>query len=212
VLVRGESVLPVTLLGEILDMHVSLADDLFTRREKKSHTFESEITMSLLRIEDLPDTSRVWVFGSDRPLEPSAEDLLFREVDRFLAQWHAHGAPLTTARDWKYGRFLTVAVDQSTAGASGCSIDGLFRALKSLESRLGASLVTSGLVYFLDAKGKIQAVDRDRFTALAAEGKIKSNTRVFDPTVTTLGEWRARFELDAAKSWHAGLLPAKQRA
>jgi hypothetical protein len=168
--------------------------------------------MSLVRIEDLPDSSRAWVFGSDHGLDPSAEDLLLREVDRFLSQWHAHGAPLTVGRDWKYGRFLTVAVDQSTAGASGCSIDGLFRALKSLEPGLGASLVTSGLVFFRDAKGEIQAVDRERFAALGAEGKIKPNTLVFDPTVTTLGEWRARFEMDAEKSWHAGLLAAKQPA
>jgi hypothetical protein len=55
-------------------------------------------------------------------------------------------------------------------------------------------------------------VDRERFSALGAEGKIKPDTRVFDPTVTTLGEWRARFELEAAKSWHAGLLPTKQPA
>jgi hypothetical protein len=168
--------------------------------------------MPLVKIEELPDASRTWVFGADHDLDESAADLLLRDVDSFLSQWRAHGAPLTAARDWKYGRFLTIGVDQSTAGASGCSIDGLFRSLKALEPRLGASLVTSGLVYFRDGKGEIQAVDRERFAALGAEGKIKPNTRVFDPTVTTLGEWRARFELDAAKSWHAGLLPAKQRA
>lgn len=199
-------------LGELFELLATMADGLFTARDKKLHPFEDESDMPLVRIEDLPDSSRAWVFGSDRALDPSAEEFLFHEVDRFLSQWHAHGAPLTTARNWKYGRFLTVAVDQSTAGASGCSIDGLYRALKSLESRLGASLVTSGLVYFRDAKGEIQAVDRERFAALATEGKIKADTRVFDPTVTTLGEWRARFELDAEKSWHAGLLPVKQRA
>ena len=200
-------------LGDLFELLAMTADFLFTRHDKKLHPFEDEITdMPLVRMEDLPDSSRAWVFGSDHGLDPSAEDLLLREVDRFLSQWHAHGAPLTVGRDWKYGRFLTVAVDQSTAGASGCSIDGLFRALKSLEPRLGASLVTSGLVFFRDAKGQIHSVDRERFTALGAEGKIKPNTPVFDPTVTTLGEWRARFELDAEKSWHAGLLPAKQPA
>ncbi|MGI8402495.1 MAG: hypothetical protein ACR2NS_12970 [Gemmatimonadaceae bacterium] len=200
-------------VGDLLELLATMADGLFTMRDKKLHPFEDETTdMPLVRIEDLPDSSRAWVFGSDRALDAWAEDLLFREVDRFLSQWHAHGAPLTVGRDWKYRRFLTVAVDQSTAGASGCSIDGLFRALKSLESRLGASLVNSGLVYFRDAKGEIQAVDRDRFAALGAEGKIKPDTRVFDPTVATLGEWRARFELAAANSWHAGLLPAKQPA
>ena len=166
--------------------------------------------MPLVQIEELPNSSRTWVFGSDRDLDKGASDLLLNEVDRFLSQWHAHGSPLTAARDWKYDRFLTVAVDQSTAGASGCSIDGLFRSLKAMEPRLGASLVTSGLVFYRDSKGAIQSVDRERFTALSGEGKIKPNTRVFDPTVTTLREWRARFELDAAQSWHAGLLHDKQ--
>ena len=168
--------------------------------------------MPLLQLEDLPDSSRVWVFGADRGLDDGATDLLLREVDRFLAQWHAHGAPLTTARDWSDRRFLTVAVDQSTAGASGCSIDGLYRSLKSLEPRLGASLVTSGLVFYRDGKGRVQSVDRDRFTALGAERKITPRTRVFDPTVTSLGEWRARFELNAEDSWHAKLLGNKQTA
>jgi hypothetical protein len=167
--------------------------------------------MPLVRIEGLPDDARTWVFGADKTINAPASDTLLKEVDGFLSQWHAHGSPLTVGRDWKYGRFLTVAVDQSTAGASGCSIDGLFRTLKGLEPKLGASLVTGGLIFFRE-KGAIQSVDRDQFTALGAEGKIASDTRVFDPTVTTLREWRARFELNAEDSWHAKLLRKKQPA
>jgi hypothetical protein len=196
-------------IGDLFDFLAGVAEAVAPGiGEKTNGTSE----MPLVRIEDLPDSSRTWVFGADHNLDEGATDLLLREVDRFLAQWQAHGSPLTTARDWKYGRFLTVAVDQSTAGASGCSIDGLFRSLKALESRLGASLVPRGLVFYKDAKGAIQSVDRQQFTALSSEGKIKPTTRVFDPTVTTLGEWRARFELDAASSWHAGLLNDQQPA
>jgi hypothetical protein len=168
--------------------------------------------MPLVQIDVLPDDARMWVFGADKIIKAPASDTLLREVDGFLSQWHAHGSPLTVGRDWKYGRFLTVAVDQSTAGASGCSIDGLFRTLKGLEPKLGASLVTSGLIFFRDENGAIQSVDRDQFTALGAEGKIAPDTQVFDPTVTTLGEWRARFELNAEDSWHAKLLRKKQPA
>ncbi|HET9777372.1 MAG TPA: hypothetical protein VFP77_12435 [Gemmatimonadaceae bacterium] len=166
--------------------------------------------MPLVQMQDLPDDSRVWVFGADNDLGEGAADLMLREVDRFLADWHAHGAPLTSARDWRYDRFLTIAVDQSTAGASGCSIDGLFRSLKALQPRLGASLVTSGLVFYRDKKGRIHSVDREGFTALGDE--ITPKTRVFDPTVTTLGEWRARFELNAEDSWHARLVGKNQPA
>ncbi|MDQ6872060.1 MAG: hypothetical protein M3037_08630 [Gemmatimonadota bacterium] len=166
--------------------------------------------MPLVQLRDLPDSARTWVFGANKTLDGPAAETLLAEVDRFLSRWKAHGSPLTVGRDWKYGRFLTVAVDQSTAGASGCSIDGLFRSLKALEPELGASLVTSGLVFYRDQNGMIQSSDREGFGALGGEGKIQPGTKVFDPTVTTLGEWRARFELDASQSWHAGLLPDKQ--
>ena len=123
----------------------------------------------------------------------------------------AHGAPLTSGRDWKYGRFLTIAVDQSTEGASGCSIDGLYRALKALEPQLGASLVTSGLVFYGMQKVKSNPLTAT-FRVARRAGTNPPDTRVFDPTVVTLGEWRARFELTREKSWHAGLLQEKQTA
>jgi hypothetical protein len=200
------------MIGWIADLFEFLGTMGEAVASRSGNASNERSDMPLVRIEDLPDSARTWVFGADSNLSDGATDLLLREVDRFLAQWHAHGSPLTAARDWKYGRFLTIAVDQSTAGASGCSIDGLFRSLQALEPRLGASLVTSGLVFYRGSKGAIESVDRERFTALSAGGKIKPSTRVFDPSVTSLGEWRARFELDAANSWHAGLLDDKQPA
>jgi hypothetical protein len=187
--------------------------DMFTPDAGKSRRDSSQRSdMPVVQIQDLPNSSRTWVFGADRDLDEGATDLLMREVDRFLSQWHAHGSLLTAARDWRDKRFLTIAVDQSTAGASGCSIDGLYRSLKALEPRLGASLVTSGLVFYRNQKDRVESVDREHFSDLGARGKITPNTRVFDPTVTSLGEWRARFELNAQDSWHAKLMTKKQPA
>lgn len=166
----------------------------------------------MIPFDKLPDDSRAWVFGADRTLTEQQSQQLLEEVDRFLPAWTAHGAPLTVGRDWRYGRFLTIAVDQSTAGASGCSIDGLFRTLKSIEPKLGASLVTSGLIFFRDENGAIQSVDREEFAELGAKGKIRNETTAFDPTVTSLGEWRARFELPIRDAWHARLIRQKQPA
>jgi hypothetical protein len=195
----------------VFDILANVADGIIPgssgERDRKKNEGRD---MPLVQIEDLPDSSRTWVFGADHDLDEGATDLLLRDVDRFLSQWHAHGSPLTAARDWRDKRFLTIAVDQSTAGASGCSIDGLFRSLKAMEPRLGASMVTSGLMFYRDRKGHIQSVDREQFAALGAEGQIGPDARVFDPTVTTLGEWRARFELDASDSWHSKLLGKKQ--
>lgn len=163
----------------------------------------------LTGFEELPDSSRVWVYGVDRQIDVSAESALLREVDNYLTTWTAHGVPLSAGRKWSDGRFLTVAVDQSRAGASGCSIDGLFRALKTLEQEIGAGLVTSGLVFFRGKDGAIRSVTRDEFTELGATGEVDGETEVFDPSVTSLGEWRARFSSHASDSWHGSLLPSR---
>lgn len=162
--------------------------------------------MPLVAFESLPDDARVWVFASDRPIAgPDAERLL-RAVDDYLARWQAHGEPLTVARTLTEDRFLTVAVDQRDAHASGCSVDGLFRTLKAVEREAGTSLVGAGRVHFRASDGTVQSVERADFADLAAAGRVAADTTVFDPTVTTLGDWRARFETRVGESWHAQLI------
>lgn len=167
--------------------------------------------MPLVPFETLPDSSRIWIFGSDRPLDAKETTGLLSETDLFLEGWAAHGSPLRASRAFTDTRFLTIAVDQSTAGASGCSIDGLFRTLTALGPRIGANLVGSGQVFYRDPSGVVQSVSRDRFAELAASGEVTPSTRVFDPTLQTLGDWNDRFERSVAESWHAQLLPEPAR-
>ena len=89
--------------------------------------------MPIVPFTSLPDSARVWVFGSDRPVRGASADTLLAAVDQFLAQWRAHGVPLHCARDWREDRFLAIGVDVNQENASGCSIDGLFRTLQSFE-------------------------------------------------------------------------------
>jgi hypothetical protein len=147
------------------------------------------------------------VFAAERPITGSAAQRLLAAVDAHLDRWNAHGAPLTCAREWTEDRFLTIGVDQSTAGASGCSIDGLFRVLKTMENELATPLVGGGTVYYRDPAGPIVAVSRDEFSELAADGAVRGDTHVFDLTVPTVGDWRERFETETRRSWHANLLP-----
>ena len=163
--------------------------------------------MPQVNFNSLPDSARVWVYGADRELGADGQNKLLDTVDSFLDDWAAHGTPLSSSRDWREGRFLTIAVDQEQAGASGCSIDGLFRNLKSLEGVLGAKLVPSGLVYYRGRDGHVRAVTRDEFSEAAARGEIDKDTEVFDLSVTSLAEWKGRFKSRAADSWHKSLMP-----
>src|SRR3954469_11360722 len=157
--------------------------------------------MPQVEFDVLPDDARLWVFASAEPVRGEQAARLLAEVDQFLATWTAHGAPLRAARDWRDDRFLAVGVDQSTAGASGCSIDGLFRRLQALEPALGTSLLGgAGRVYWRDARGEVSAAPRVDAKAHAARGDWGPDSPVFDLGVTTAGDWRRRFERPARDS------------
>ncbi len=159
----------------------------------------------------LPDSARVWVFGSDAPVTGAHAERLLAATDDFLERWAAHGAPLVCARDWRDDRFLVIGVDESNAGASGCSIDGLFRVLGALEGEIAASLRGSGRVFYRDHSGAAAAASRSEFKRLAATGAVGEDSTVFDTTIASAAEYRARFESPAARSWHAQLLPSEKR-
>jgi hypothetical protein len=161
----------------------------------------------LVPFTDLPGNARVWIFAASEPLADDKAQPLLAAVDEYLAEWKAHGLPLTCARDWREDRFLAIAVDQRDAHASGCSIDGLFRVLQRLEGALGTSLVGGGRVFYRIADGRIVCVTRADFSARAAARSIDDETPVFDTSVTNVSQYRERFEQPAAASWHGALLP-----
>jgi hypothetical protein len=157
----------------------------------------------------LPDTARLWTFGVSRPLEPGEESRLLGVVDRFLEGWKAHGHPLAAAREWRYGRFLLVAVNDRVTAPSGCSIDALIRELKGLEKELGVEMVGGSPVWFREGGpgGEIRRLSRPAFKAAAEAGKVTPNTVAFDLSLTRLAELRAgKWELPAGRSWHARYL------
>ena len=168
--------------------------------------------MPLVPFASLPDDARLWVFGAAAPLDAGAAQRLLDAADRFLDGWAAHGHPLRAAREWRDGRFLAIGVDQSTAGASGCSIDGLYRALRALEPQLGTTLLGSGRVFWRDAQGAVRSVERAEFGDVAARDRLDDATPVFDTSLTTVADWRTRFERPLRDSWHAQLVGPARRA
>lgn len=158
--------------------------------------------MSHVPFDTLPPDARLWIFGAERPLSESERARVLEEVDAFIGQWTAHEVPLTTARDLRYDQFVFVAVDERTAGASGCSVDALVRRMKGLQAELGVELVNHAPVLYRDGAG-IARVSRERFADLVESGTVSRQTVVFDNTVTTVGAVRdGRWELPAADSWH----------
>lgn len=163
--------------------------------------------MPQVPIEQLPESSRVWIFGANETLNPAQSGRLLDVVDEFLAGWSAHGSKLEGSRELLEGRFLIVAVDPGTS-PSGCSIDKLFATLQNLERELSISMLDSGNIFYRDASGSVQSADRSSFRERITRGEISGSTPVFDTTIERLADLRtSHLEKPASDSWHARAFP-----
>ncbi len=165
--------------------------------------------MSLPNIEELPDDARLWCFAAEPPPSREASARLLVAVEAFVEEWMAHGQALRAALEWRRGRFLLIAVDESAAGASGCSIDALTHRLREIESDLGLRLLDASPIWFLEpgSSEAVRCVTRPEFRELARTGRVDGDTRVFDLTAGRLADVRrGRFERPAGEAWHARLL------
>ena len=158
--------------------------------------------MPIIPFEQLPSGARLWIFPSDRPLSSEEERELLSRVDAFLEGWDAHGVPLTAGRDWREGRFLLIAVDESTAPPSGCSIDSMARVLKELGEEWGTSFLDHSPVWFR-VDGEVQRAGRGEFRGLVGKGKVGIDTPVFDNAITRKFQLQGGgWEKPAGASWH----------
>jgi hypothetical protein len=165
-------------------------------------------------LRNLPNSARLWVFGLGRPLSDHEEAALLGRVDTFIQAWAAHGHPLAASREWVYGRFLLVGVDERVAAPSGCSIDALIHMLRDLEGELGTEIVGGASVWFRGngPQDDIRRVSRPEFRSGASGGRISGDTVVFDLSITRVGELReGKWEVHARDSWHRRYLVAHDR-
>ena len=79
------------------------------------------------------ENSRVWIYQSDKELNDEQAVRVATLLNNFATQWTAHNHQLKAKAEVRYNRFLVLIVDETQAGASGCSIDKSANFMKALE-------------------------------------------------------------------------------
>jgi len=73
--------------------------------------------------DSFPDHSRIWIYYSKDPFSENEKEEATKLLYQFCTDWTAHNQALFATARIFYDRFLVLMVDESKAGASGCSID-----------------------------------------------------------------------------------------
>ncbi|MEX0881864.1 MAG: hypothetical protein WDZ72_00180 [Cyclobacteriaceae bacterium] len=153
-----------------------------------------------LSFEEMPKSSRIWIYQSDRPFSEQEKTLIIAKLVAFCNQWHTHGTNMPSSFDLQYDQFIILAVDESGLGASGCSIDSSIRILREIESELNVNLLDSGKISYL-CEDQVKVAFLPDIKKHILQGQLQKESDVFNPSVNTIADLEENWLIPARDSW-----------
>jgi hypothetical protein len=157
-------------------------------------------------LQGMSPSSRVWIYQNPEPIPQEVQAAIAPEIASFCAGWTSHQRALETGGGIWLDRFVVLAVDESLAGASGCSIDASVGFLRGVNASHGLNLFERMAFTYQDGAGEVHTLSAAAFKAAYAEGSIGPETLVADTLVTTLGALYHDFWKPLKLSWHARMV------
>ena len=150
-------------------------------------------------------TSRVWIYQSSKPFPKEEIIALNLRIQSFCKSWVSHSNQLKASGSIYYDRFIVLMVDESQAGASGCSIDKSTHFIQSLEREYGVDMFDRMNFAYLDGD-TVKTAYREEFMELYKNGSITDETLVFDNLVKTKAAFDTAWKKPLSSSWHKKLM------
>ena len=159
---------------------------------------------------ELSAQSKVWIYQANREFSEGEISELQPILHGFVESWTAHNQQLYAAAQVLYNRFIVLAVDETHAGASGCSIDKSVRLMKDIEAKFKVDLFDRFITAY-KAGDQIVTANRTELEDLLKRGAVNSETIVFNNLVSSLADLQNKWQIPLKDSWHsrvfAGVLP-----
>ncbi len=150
---------------------------------------------------ELPKSSRVWVYQSNRHLTIEEIELISVKAINFIDKWQRHGEDLKASFMLKYKHFLILAVDESFNNVSGCSIDSSVHFIKGLEQELNVDF-TDKLNVAVKENNSIEIYKLTDFEDVIKSKELNAETIVFNNMVDTKQDLETKWEVAVKDSWH----------
>lgn len=148
-------------------------------------------------------SSRLWIYLAERPLTAQECAWVEGELKQFTNTWTAHNEALkATAEIWNQQAILLL-VDESQAGASGCSIDKSVRFLEQLGASLKIDLFDRMRFAWIDEQGNVRFNTLQELPSLVEAGIIQQESLMINTLVKTLKEMEEQWLVPLHSSWQA---------
>ncbi len=152
----------------------------------------------------LDDSSRVWIFQSDKIISDDKINLIKSKLESFLPNWSSHGKELKCSFEIKFNLFIIIGVDNSVNNATGCSIDTLTNFILDLQSKTNLNFFNRLAIAF-NLDNKIHINSLSEIKEMIKNKEFLYDTIVYNNLVKTKKEYINAWETLAIESWHKNL-------
>jgi len=154
------------------------------------------------QLPDFSPESKVWMYTAGRMLTENECAQVQHALNHFTQRWTAHNEALKAYGEVFGNRVLMLMVDETQAGASGCSIDKSVHFLEHLGEELGIDFFERMTFGFLDAHGDLHFADREACSALRDSGQITDNTLMLNSLADKKKTLADQLFIPYKDSWH----------
>ena len=150
--------------------------------------------------EDFNDSSKVWIYQSNRLFLISETSEMEGMLKNFVTGWKSHGDDVKGFANLFFGQFIVLIADETQSGMSGCSTDSSVHLIKDIEKKFNVDLFNRQNLAFI-IKDEIQMLPLSQLNDAAENKFINQDTLYFNNTVLTKKELLEKWTIPVKDSW-----------
>ncbi|MBK9272251.1 MAG: hypothetical protein IPM48_11720 [Saprospiraceae bacterium] len=147
------------------------------------------------------DESKIWIYAADKILPDDLIPQIHHSIQSFSKSWASHGSHLKATGGIMHNNMVVLVVDQTQAGASGCSIDESVRFIRKLGEEYQIDFFNRMNFQYLD-QDQIHLVKSVELNDFLEKGIINLDTLFFDNLVDTKYKFIHSWLKPLKDSWH----------
>ncbi len=157
------------------------------------------------KISHLPDyspDSRVWVYVCNRTLTETESNTVQQQLDAFCRNWTAHNQALLASAEVFENQLVFLMVDETRAGASGCSIDKSVHFLEQLGDALNVDFFERMRFAWVGDDKQLKFANQQELALAVKSGQISDTTLMANTMVQSKRDLAEKWLQPFNISWH----------
>jgi DNA polymerase I-like protein with 3'-5' exonuclease and polymerase domains len=148
----------------------------------------------------LDDNSKVWVYHSSAPIPEEKISEVQSHIFQFVKSWVSHNKALKAYGNIFHNRLLCLFVDESQAGASGCSIDSSVKFIKNLGAHYEVDFFDR-MIFSYIKNDEVFTAKKSELKTLMEKNEINGQTLFFDSLVKNKAQFISNWLVPLEESW-----------